>query len=150
MSTKQAIDSSTLISKQWVDIVALPPPDSDSLITWLTIISLSLVVSSLLIYLWRRRPVQIARRELKKLAKQINNQQIDNKKLLQQAEQILCHRFHVAQLSQAKFKSKAWAVYKLELTDACYQAQSPDQHQTRSLINSGRSFTRLSNRGVWV
>ena len=150
MSAEQAIDSSTLISQQWVDIVALPPPDSDSLITWLLVIGLSLVVGSLLIYLWQRRPVQIARRKLKKLTKQINNQQIDNKKLLQQAEQVLCHRFRVAQLSQAKFKSKAWAVFKLELTDACYQSQSPDQHQTRALINSGRSFTRLSNRGLWV
>jgi len=142
MSAKLPTEEQNL--EQWVDIVMLSPPETNLLFWWLLIIGIGFIASMVLIYFWQHHPVQVAKHQLNKLAKQVRAGDVDNKSLLHRVEKVLCLRYKVAHLSQIKFQNKLWSVFLLQLTDACYQLQNPDPQQTSSLIQQAKSFTRLS------
>jgi len=129
----------TLIEKQWVDIIAPPAPESDALVWWLLVIILGIFICAI-IYWWQKQPSQTARRKINTLSKQNRSGKYDSKVLLKQLEKILCQRYGVSHLSRSTFYSKQWAVYRVKLEDACYQAQTPDRQQTQKLIRQSKYF----------
>ena len=50
---------------QWVDIILPPAPQSDAWLWWLLVAVVVFIIGSVALFLWQRRPEQIARRKIR-------------------------------------------------------------------------------------
>jgi len=130
------------LDDQWVDIITPPPPPSEAWFWWLLILVSLIIVGAIVVFLWHRQAHNTARRQIKKLSKQIRNEQADNKALLKELEHILCNCFRVPHLSMAVIQDSQWPLFLTQLYQACYQAQTPNDQLARQLLIDAGLFIK--------
>lgn len=131
----------------WIDIIAPTPPGSETSLWWWAGLCIIVIATTIALYFWQQQPRQIARRRMKKLARQLRTEpadQVDGKQLLKQLEHLLCDRFAVPHLSQALLQDSQWSRFREQLVQACYQSQAPGRQQVQQLLSEARVFINRS------
>jgi hypothetical protein len=133
-------------NQQWVDIITPPPPESHLLLAWSAILTLAIILLLALAYFWQKRPVQIARRRIRRLLQKMNTGDTTNRQILAELVKLLCERYTVSQISAIKIEDAYWQEFFQQLTSACYQSSVPDNEKTTRLLIQAMTFLKLTDK----
>lgn len=125
----------------WVDIAALPAPvDEVNLSVVFIIAAIISLVFFLAAYFWQRPRVK-ALRDLRR----IRNQRHDPRQQLLSLRQVLQHALPLNQHQTpalSKMQQTRWQQFDHDLTQACFQANNPDNQTVERFILQARSWLK--------
>ena len=121
--------STQLADTPMLDILPPPAPLDQTMLMTVLVVAVMGLVLFMLYQLWQRRPRQQAFRQLLKLQKQLERQQLDNRECLYEVNRLLCKGFALSSLSQIADKHFYQRLSRLQ-----YCPTPPEHEPTRQLL----------------